>query len=112
MFISGDDDDNGGDTEVKGGGNLKGPLSDRTGVPVGTTDGKEGDGDDDDGPLAGRVDSSTCPNPNPGRTVDATGGKRYNRHQLILPDASTLDLETVLPSVVPALVFRVLSTAL
>jgi len=98
--MSGDDG-----TEVEGGG-LEGPAWDKGDILVEAIDGKESGGADimDDSLLAGIVDAvagvkGTCPNSNPGRTVDATGGNRYNLHQLILPDASI----PALPSVAPVL---------
>jgi len=107
-LVSGDDGTEGG-----GKGDLEGPASDKGEILVEATDGKESGGADitDDDLLAGILDAGlggkgTCPNSNPGRTVDATGGNRYNLHQLILPDASIPEL----PSVTPVLALRALST--
>jgi len=105
-LVSGDDD-----TEGRG-GDLEGPASDKGEILVEATGGKEIGGADitDDSLLAGMLDAGpgvkgTCPNSNPGRTVDATGGNRYNLHQLILPDASVPEL----PSVAPVLALCTLS---
>jgi len=103
-LVSGDDG-----TEGRG-GDLEGPASDKGEILVEATGGKEIGGADitDDSLLAGMLDAGpgvTCPNSNPGRTVDATGGNRYNLHQLILPDASVPEL----PSVAPVLALRALS---